>query len=284
MVELKDICYVRLGTRNLDDAVKFATDFIGLQVSETANSGTYLRSDERAHTLCYYEGDPKDTRVGFEVESFEKLDKAAATLESLEHEVHVGTTEECELRKVRAFIAFRDPSDNHIELAVRPAVKGTRYYGPRDAGITGFNHVGLFTTDPVRDEKFWTEVCNARVSDRVGDIPLLRVNKIHHTLALAPAPQGGLQHINHQVASIDDVMRNYYFLCEKNVPIVFGPGRHPTSGARFLYFRGPDGVVFEYSVGVTEIEDEASHQPRQFGFEPTSLCMWGSKPQTGLVD
>ena len=65
---------------------------------------------------------------------------------------------------------------------------------------------------------------------------------------------------------------------ERRVPIVFGPGRHPTSGARFLYFKGPDGMIFEYSVGVDEIEDEATHRPRQFGFEPTSFCMWGAKP------
>jgi len=36
--------------------------------------------------------------------------------------------------------------------------------------------------------------------------------------------------------------------------------------------------VFEYSVGVDEIEDETAHRPRQFGFEPTSFCMWGAKP------
>jgi 2,3-dihydroxy-p-cumate/2,3-dihydroxybenzoate 3,4-dioxygenase len=37
-------------------------------------------------------------------------------------------------------------------------------------------------------------------------------------------------------------------------------------------------MIFEYSVGVDEIEDETTHRPRQFGFEPTSFCMWGSKP------
>jgi hypothetical protein len=36
-------------------------------------------------------------------------------------------------------------------------------------------------------------------------------------------------------------------------------------------------VMFEYSVGVDEIEDEETHRPRQFGFEPSSLCMWGAK-------
>ncbi len=106
----------------------------------------------------------------------------------------------------------------------------------------------------------------------------MRVNAIHHTIALVRAPQAGIQHVNHQVATSDDVLRSYYFLNEQRVPIVFGPGRHPTSGARFLYFKGPDGMIFEYSVGVDEIDDEATHRPRQFGFEPTSFCMWGAKP------
>jgi len=29
--------------------------------------------------------------------------------------------------------------------------------------------------------------------------------------------------------------------------------------------------------GVDEIEDEDTHRPRQFGFEPSSRCMWGAK-------
>ncbi|MBU6336073.1 MAG: VOC family protein, partial [Chloroflexi bacterium] len=133
-----------------------------------------------------------------------------------------------------------------------------------------------WSTDTRRDEDFWTRICNARVSDRIGDVPLMRVNAIHHTIALAPAAKGGLHHINHQVGSTDDILRAANFLRERRVPIVFGPGRHPTSGARFLYFRGPDGIVFEYSVGVDEIADEAAHRPRQFNAEPWSLCQWGA--------
>ena len=62
--------------------------------------------------------------------------------------------------------------------------------------------------------------------------------------------------------------------------IVFGPGRHPTSGAVFLYFEGPDGMVFEYSTGVRSIapEQEADYRPRQFPALPSSFCMWGSMP------
>jgi len=278
MINLKDVCYVRLGTPDLETAETFATQVLGLQVGERGKGALYLRSDDRAHTLCYVEGDPAEQVVGFEVEDEAELSQAAATLEGLGHEVSAGSSAEAAKRKARAFIGFRDPSGNRIELAVRPERSGKRYFPTRDCGVTGFNHVGLNSTDPARDEKFWTQVCNARVSDRIGDIPLMRVNAIHHTIALVRAPKAGLQHINHQVESNDDVMRSYYLLNEKRVPIVFGPGRHPTSGARFLYFKGPDGIVFEYSVGVVEIEDEAAHRPRQFGFEPTSFCTWGARP------
>jgi 2,3-dihydroxy-p-cumate/2,3-dihydroxybenzoate 3,4-dioxygenase len=73
-------------------------------------------------------------------------------------------------------------------------------------------------------------------------------------------------------------MRSYYFLKQQGVKIVFGPGRHPTSGAMFLYFEGPDGMVYEYSCGVRTITDEATWRPRQYPFTPESFCMWGSKP------
>ena len=277
MIELKDLSYVRLGASSLDDAGNFATRCLGLQVGEQSAKALYLRSDDRAHTLCYFEGDPADQTVGFELEDESKLNAAAATLEKLGHPVHGGTPTECSQRKVKAFIGFKDPTGNQIELVIRPERSGKRYFATRDAGITGFSHVGLFTTDPARDERFWTQVCNARVSDRIGDIALMRVNAIHHTVALAPGRGPGIHHVNHQVESNDDVLRSYYHLSGQRVPIVFGPGRHPTSGARFLYFRGPDQMVFEYSVGVDEIADEETHRPRQFGFEPSSLCMWGAK-------
>ena len=277
MIELKEITYVRLGTADIELAEKFATTCLGLEVSDRSRKSLYLRSDERAHTLYYSEGNPEEQTVGFEVESEAQLQAAAATLEAMGHAVHAGTPEECASRMVRAFIGFKDPTGNSIELVVRPDLSGRRYFPTRDVGITGFSHIGLNTTNPVRDEKFWTQVCNARVSDRIGDLALLRVNAIHHTLALAPATRPGIQHVNHQVATNDDVLRSYYFLSERNVPIIFGPGRHPTSGARFLYFTGPDGMTFEYSVGVDEIEDEETHRPRSFAFEPTSICMWGSK-------
>lgn len=284
MIELKDVVYCRLGTKDLASAEWFAVNVLGLEVADRRKGATYFRSDERSHTLCYFEGDPEDQTTAFELGSGLDLEQAAASLEGLGHSVHFGTGAECEARAVKSFIRFKDPTGNSIEFVVRPETTGKRYHGTRDAGITGFSHVGLCTTDPARDEKFWTHVCNARVSDRIGDAPLMRLGTIHHSIALFPFHKAGIQHINHQVRSTDDIQRSFNFVREQQVKITFGPGRHPTSSAQFLYFAGPEGLTFEYSTGVCEIHDEPLWRDRQFPFEPTGFCQWGAAPKIAAFE
>ncbi|MDO8778288.1 MAG: VOC family protein [Burkholderiaceae bacterium] len=280
MINLLDIRYVRLGTRNRGEADRFAREILGLEMVREEADTTYFRSDNRDHTLAYFEGDPADHTVGFELRTADELEAAATELSNSGVEVHQGSQAECEQRHVRSYIHFKDPTGNKIDLVVAPHHSGRRYFPSRDAGITGFSHVGLCTTDAHRDERFWTQVLGARVSDRIGDAPLLRIDEVHHKVALFPTTRSGVQHVNHQVESVDDIMRAWYLLKDKGVPIAFGPGRHPTSGARFLYFRGPDEMIFEYSTGVRTIsvEEEASYQPRQFPRANESFCMWGSVP------
>jgi len=280
MIDLLDIRYVRLGTRDLAAADRFAREVIGLERVRVEAGAYYYRSDDRDHTLVYFEGDPRDHSVGFEIRQAGTLDAAAAELGRRGRVVQAGGADALEQRHVYRMIAFDDLSGNRIELVERPLHSGKRYFASRDAGITGFSHIGLCSTDAPRDEAFWCGVLGARVSDRIGDAALLRIDPVHHKVALFPTTRSGIQHVNHQVAGIDDVMRAWYQLRDRGVKIVFGPGRHPTSGAVFLYFEGPDGMVFEYSTGVRTIapEDEASYRPRQFPAVPSSFCMWGSKP------
>ena len=285
MIDLFDIRYVRLGTRDLESTSRFMTEIIGLelvrQIDVPGYKANYFKSDSRDHTLCWFEGDPDDHTVGFELNRPEDIDTVAAQLENAGYPVQWGTPEDCELRRVRNFISTVDPNGNKIDIVARPFHSAKFYHGTRDAGITGFSHIGLHTRDPLAAEEFWTRLLSARVSDWIGDLALLRVSTVHHAMALFPSPRSGVQHINHQVKSIDDVMRSYYFLKERGVPIQFGPGRHITSTAMFLYFEGPEGMTFEYSHGVGHIlpEQEATYRPRQFAVDRYSICYWGALPQ-----
>ncbi len=285
MINLKDIRYVRMATRDLDSAVKFATDMVGLQLVAREGKAAYFRSDvaeirgdARDHTLVYFEGDPADQTVGFDLLDPNDLEAVAAELEKAGRPVRHGTREECELRRTRDMIATVDPSGNKIEIVARPYHSGVRYFPSRDAGITHFSHIGLYSTDSERDEAFWTRVCNARVSDWLGESPFLRIDTVHHSVVLFPTNHGGIEHINHQVEDIDDVMKAYYWLREQGIRIIWGPGRHPISTAIMVYFEGPDGMIFEYSCGVKHImpDQEAIYRPRQFGRDRFNGCMWGS--------
>lgn len=279
MIEVRDIHYARLGTGNLDAAEKYATDIIGLQKVERSSDRLYLKSDSRHHTLAYFLGDPAEQVIAFELKDWSTLGAAHEQLRAADVPCGMGSDAEAADHHVEAFMWFLDPTGNRIELVARPHEAGRRYFPARDAGILGFGHVGLCSTDPVRDQAFWLSHFNTQVSDWIGPCPLLRVNARHHQMALFAAKRKGIQHINHQVAEIDDIMRAWYFLNEKKIRIVFGPGRHPTSGGNFLYFEGPDGMIFEYSNSDrTIIGDLSAYKPRQFPLHPTSFCMWGSKP------
>jgi 2,3-dihydroxy-p-cumate/2,3-dihydroxybenzoate 3,4-dioxygenase len=291
MIHLHDIRYVRLGTRDLESAAAFATKIVGLELASKDGKWAYFKSDRvktrgdtRDHTLAYFEGDPADHVIGLELKHPDDFDQVGSQLDNANFPVRMGTKEECEQRRVNAFIATQDPTGNKIEILARPFFSGVRYFPGRDAGITHFSHIGLNTTDPKRDEKFWTTVFNARVSDWLGDTPLFRIATAHHSVVLFPTTKPGVQHINHQVEDIDDVMRSWYFLKEKGVKILLGPGRHPLSTAVMLYFRGPDGMVYEYSCGVKHIlpGEEATYRPRQFAFDQYAVCMWGSRPDAEL--
>jgi 2,3-dihydroxy-p-cumate/2,3-dihydroxybenzoate 3,4-dioxygenase len=286
MINLRDIRYLRVGTPDLEDAITFATEIVGLQLAARDGKAAYFRSDKvdvrgdtRDHTLVYFEGDPSDHTIGFDLLDPDDLDKVGAVLENAGHPAQLGTPGECEQRRCKGFIATRDPSGNRIELVARPYHTGVRYFPGRDAGITGFSHIGLFCTDGKRDEQFWTRLCSARVSDWLGESSFLRIGTAHHSVVLFPSKSTGIQHINHQVEDIDDVMKSYYWLRERGVKIVYGPGRHPISTAMMVYFEGPDKLTYEYSVGVKHIQpnEEASYRPRQFAMDAYNGDMWGSR-------
>jgi len=276
MINIVGIRYCRLGTANLPGAVDYTRNIIGLEEVGRENGAVYLRGDNRDHNICYFAGDPADHTLGLEVETFEELDAAENKLREAGRPVRRGSDEEAAARRVMGFLNFEDPTGNSIDLVVRPFHSGRRYFPSRDAGITEFSHVGLKTSDAARDEGFWSGLFNIRANDRIGDAALMSFDEVHHRIALFPTDHAGIQHINFQVESIDDIMRSYYFLTERQVQVRFGPGRHPTSGAMFLYYEGPDGMTYEFSSGVRNVDE--TWRPRQLPFKDESFCMWGARP------
>jgi len=187
-----------------------------------------------------------------------------------------GGAAEARERRVRSFIGFSDPFGNRIELVCQQEMITRPVAFSRPAGITEFGHLCLDAPDVHEAYRFWSSRFNARASDWIGDAAcLIRIDPVHHKLAVFRGDGPGLCHMNFQVATIDDVFRSWHFLTERGVEIEMGPGRHPQSTAIFLYFLGPEGFTYEYSYGVRRIEDDAAWRPRTFDpDEPGSIDMW----------
>ena len=127
MINLQDIRYVRLGTRDLESAIKYATEILGLQLAGREGKAAYFRSDKvdvrgdtRDHTLVYFEGDPSDRTIGFDLKDPADFDAAGAALDNAGYEAQAASKEVCELRRARNVIQSKDPTGNKIEIVARP--------------------------------------------------------------------------------------------------------------------------------------------------------------------
>ncbi|MER6176087.1 VOC family protein [Streptosporangium sp. NPDC001681] len=276
MIELDDIAYVRSGAADLDAALRFAVDIVGLELTAQEDGVAYLRADQRHHCLALVEGESGVISSGFTVRDEDALAAAEIELEKAGVTVVRGDAKEADSRRVRDFLSFDDPFGNRIDLVIdQVALTAPVRYG-REAGITEFGHLCLDAPDVREAYRFWSGLFNARVSDWIGDWAcLMRIDQVHHKLAVFQGSQPGLCHINFQVDSLDALMRNCHFLEANGVEIEMGPGRHPQSTAVFVYFKGPEGITYEYSWGVRLITDEDAWRPRYFDpTEPGSIDMW----------
>jgi 2,3-dihydroxy-p-cumate/2,3-dihydroxybenzoate 3,4-dioxygenase len=268
------LCYVRLAISQPQAAATFATEVLGLQHVPNKLEPFLFRSDQRYHTLCMAEGAQRSS-IGIEIVGEVELDQVADALKNERFSAREATADECAQRFVRRALIVEDATGNEIDLVLRPAQSGRRYFPSRDAGVTGLQCVGLRSTAIKDDLRLWTAILGARVTDRVGEVTYLGIDQKHHRAVLYPSDRAGLVYVSYGVESMDAVMQNNYFVQERQIKIVHGPGREPASGQIFVRFAGPEGCVFSYGYGLRDLDDR--HRPRQFTLESSSLCEWGSE-------
>jgi 2,3-dihydroxy-p-cumate/2,3-dihydroxybenzoate 3,4-dioxygenase len=273
-IPLVQLCYVRLAVAEPQAAATFATEILGLQHVPNKLEPFLFRSDQRYHTLCLSGGSQRSS-IGIEIADDKELDRVTEALAAGGFSAREATEQECAQRFVRRALIVEDATGNEIDLVLRPAQSGRRYFPSRDAGITGLQSVGLRSRAIKDDLRLWTTILGAKVTDRVGEVTYLGIDQKHHRLVLYPSDKAGLVYVSYGVESMDAIMQNNYFVQERQIKVVHGPGREPTSGQIFVRFAGPEGHVFSYGFGLNDIGP--GHRPRQFTAEASSLCEWGSE-------
>jgi 2,3-dihydroxy-p-cumate/2,3-dihydroxybenzoate 3,4-dioxygenase len=272
---INSVCYVRLAVSEPCASARFVSDIFGLQRVADQDGEIAFRSDDRFRTVSLSQNATDSASVGIEVWDNEALKEIGRHLREAGFKAREATAGECRRRYVQSALLAEDVSGNRIDLVVRPTRSGRRYFPARDAGIVEFHGVGLRTTDHARDLAFWRAL-GAEVSDWVGDIAYLRIDGLHHRVALYPSKRSGVLYAAFEVQSLDQIIQNSYFMQESQIRIVQGPGREPASRQMFLHVEGPDGLIFSYVNGMAKL-DGKPRLARQFPLTATSLCDWGSE-------
>lgn len=279
----KRLAYVALRVTDLARSTTFLKDIIGLDDGAPAPHGQrYFRAGDDHHNVVLIQADaPGLDRVAFEMESEEALSLAQTHLDSLGlAPAAVPEVERIALGQQRSIRFTERNSGLAIELIAGMETLATpcRHTVTK---IARLGHIVVGMDKPKLAIDFFVDQMNFKVSDVIdGGVTFMRCfpNPLHHSFAIAAAPENRLHHVNFMVTDLDDVGSALHRLRRNDVPIVYGPGRHPPSGSVFLYFLDPDGMTFEFSYGMEEFSEVDSRAARTLPLRGESFDYWGAAP------
>jgi 2,3-dihydroxy-p-cumate/2,3-dihydroxybenzoate 3,4-dioxygenase len=290
----RDLAYVALNVSDLRKSAWFYEEMVGLQRCGGDEDRILFQCNDRHHDLMLVQSDtPGLKRSGWLMESAPALACAAAHFRASGLDVQRVPGDEAAFLGISPD-AFRinQPHTGAVMEFFSDMDASARKFEPTVAKILRLGHVVIGVPDLPAVERFCMEDLHFAVSDRVGnDITFFRCfpNPYHHTYALSKAAENKLHHINFMVTEVDDIGKAMNRFRRNNVPVTYGPGRHPTSDSVFFYFADPDGHWVEYSFGMEMIAERAGRAARQFPLALESIDLWGGRPnrdypQVGHLD
>jgi len=284
--------YLGIGVSDVHKWEQFATEILGMEVTERANDGTvYLRMDEYHHRIALVPNGKDDMAyVGWQVPNRKEYEEIKAKLLQAGVEYVPGTPEEIKNRHVSDMVKF-DVSGIPMEVYIGPHVLFERPFKPGrpitgfKTGSLGLGHVGLNPQDPkdfARVAQILQECLGFLPSDAGADGTerFFHCNGREHTAVVGNRPsKKRIGHFMVELDSIDDVGRAYDLADEKGIWINQRLGRHTNDHMISFYMETPSGFGIEYGWGGRLIDDKEWQVTKHDQFS-----MWGhrrpEKPKT----
>jgi catechol-2,3-dioxygenase len=262
-IKVIKVGHVGLKARDFSRQSEFFTDSWGLGLTEEAPGVLYLRGAEPSHhILALHDAEREENaveHVGLQVRDRDDLERAADALARGGVEIMTPPGPSPEPGQARA-MRFRDPAGQVVELYTEP--EGVYDdYGNREVKPTKLSHVVLHVPDIDAAVAFYTEVLGFRLIDWNGHwMAFLNCGSDHHSLAFVAGKQAKLDHVAFEVRDWLDLAKGIYYLGERGVPRVWGPGRHGPGNNVFSYFHDSEANMVEYTCEIQQVDE--SYVPR----------------------
>jgi len=287
--------YVVIETERFTDWRRFGSDAIGLHVDTLTADVTRFRMDDHECRFLLQRGPAEDVvGAGWQIDDHATFDVILGRVRAAGIPVTEGTPEECAVRGVERLWRFPGPKGIATEIFTSPVTtsKPLRMLNTGFVtGASGMGHLAITSKHPESLRGYYNTVFDARLSDYIDEnvsgltlkIRFLRVNERHHSIAVANIRGLGIdpirtsiQHLNIQVASLDDMVQSFERVTALGFHMAWGVGQHTNDRELSYYCVTPSG--FEWEVGWNPIlitpEVEATWEPTTY----QGISIWGHKP------
>ncbi len=286
--------YVVIETEKFADWRRFGRDAIGMHLDDSLADTVRFRLDDNECRFLLRRGPAEDvTTLGWQLDDHDTFDEVVARVTRHGVPVTEGTTEEVALRGVERLVRFPGPNGLAQEVFTRPrpgaAPLTTASRGGFVTGESGLGHVAITSKKPHQMHGYYHTVFDARLTDYIEEtisgmkfkIRFLRVNQRHHSVAIAAVNRlpvnpirTRVQHVNVQVADLDDMTASYQRVKELGFDMALGVGQHTNDKELSFYAMTPSG--FEWEVGWNPIVvDETTWEPSTY----QGISIWGHTPE-----
>ncbi len=288
----RKIGYVALNVTDVARTTEFATNTFALHNNGTGPSGEQvLAAGPEHHDVVLHKAkEPGFLRSGWELETPADVEKAFTHFETLGLKPVKLAQEEKDILGLGTWPAFRvrEPTTGICFEYYAKMLHMARY---RPNLMTSFRHLGHFgiNVPNVRETTEFAEanmgfMCSDILGNYVGVLMRAFPNPNHHSIGYLPARDGKKQfnHVAFMVESIDDIGKLFNRIEAHGVKRAFGIGRHPTSGSIHLYIFDPDGLVWEYTLGMEQFPEVGYREPRFMSAAPEDYDLWSAVPKPGF--
>lgn len=287
--------YLVVETERFADWRRFGRDAIGMHLDDLDSDAIRFRLDEQQCRFLLRRGPAEDvTTLGWQVDDHETFDEILRRVHRCGVPVTVGSDEEAALRGVERLVRIPGPNGLAQELYARARIGDHLSVAGKGfvTGEFGLGHVAVTSTRPHQVRGYYNALLDARLSDFIDEtmsgvkvkIRFLRVNRRHHSVAIAAVNRlpvnpirTRVQHLNIQVAELDDLTDSYQRVRALGFDMALGIGQHTNDRELSFYAVTPSG--FEWEVGWNPlIVDESTWKPMTH----QGISIWGHEMQASV--
>jgi catechol-2,3-dioxygenase len=256
LIPVKRLGHVTFETADLEQQIAHYSSVVGLTVSTQDKQKAILATHLGEEVVVLERGDaPRCRALSLHVDPSVDLAAAARELSAkgIKSERRRDITP-----NMHDVLVFEDPNGTRVELfsdsGKLPPTEASHGAAPIKLG-----HIAFMVRDAQQMVDFYTSMLGFRVSDWAGDFfAFLRCGPDHHTVNFLRGDEQRLHHFAFELRDWAHVQKACDHFGEKDVEIVWGPGRHGIGHNIFVYHFDPEHRVVEFYTELDQMKDEAA--------------------------